>query len=154
MKSVYADGYAAFGWELENTFKPLAGVAKVTMQFRRDRKIRNKAELTRLGHQFDSLVSEIAVLERSKFFIASVIAYIIGTIGTALMAGSVFAVTASVPYIPLCVILGIPALAGWLIPYFLFANIRARKTEQVTPLIDGKHEEIYEICERANSLLA
>ena len=61
------------------------------MKFKRDRKVRNKAELTRLQRQFDSCVSEIESLERSKYLRASVFAYIIGVVGTAFMAGSVFA---------------------------------------------------------------
>ncbi len=66
------------------------GLTRVTMKFKRDRKIRNKAELTRLQRQFESGAAEIAALEKSKTLGASAAAFLIGIVGTAFMAGSVF----------------------------------------------------------------
>lgn len=152
MESIYVDGYTNFGWVLEGTSIPLQNVGSIVLKLKRDRKIRNKAELTRLQRQFESCASEIERLEFSKTVGASAAAYIIGVIGTALMAGSVFAYLAGM--IPLMIILAVPAFVGWIIPYFCFLNISKKKTEQVTPLIDQKYDEIYEVCEKANGLLA
>lgn len=151
-ESVYTDGYPHFGWTLEGTSTPFQKVGSVTMKFKRDRKIRNKAELTRLQRQFDACVTEIEKLERSKIIGASSVAYVIGIVGTAFMAGSVFAYLANM--LPLTVILAIPGFTGWIIPYFCFSGIRKKKTDKVTPFIDKKYEEIYEVCEKANTLLA
>lgn len=156
MESVYADGYNNFGWTLEDTSVPIQGeitqtFGSVTMKFKRDRKIRNKAELTRLQRQFDACVAEIETLERSKTSAASIVAFTIGIIGAAFMAGSVFAINAS--KIVFSVILAVPALICWILPYFCYLNIRRKKTENVTPLIDQKYDEIYEVCEKANGLL-
>ena len=151
MESVYADGYRNFGWILENASAPLIGLAGVTMKFKRDRRILNKAELTRLQRQFDSGIKEIMNMERSKASSASIVAFTVGVIGTAFMAGSVFAVVGG--HIPLCIILAIPAFIGWILPYFLYNSTYAKKTTEVTPLIEGKYDELYEVCERANSLL-
>lgn len=152
MEPVYSDGYNNFGWTLEGSSIPIQKVGSVTMKFKRDRKIRNKAELTRLQRHFDSCVAEIERLELSKIVGASAAAYGIGIAGTALMAGSVFAYLAGM--LPLSVILAVPGFAGWIIPYFCYLNISRRKTEEVTPLIDQKYDEIYEVCEKANGLLA
>ena len=151
MESVYTDGYTNFGWALEGTSIPIQSVGSVTMKFKRDRKIRNKAELSRLQRQFDSCVTEIERLEFSKVVGASTVAYVIGVIGTAFMAGSVFAYTANL--LPLSVILAIPGFVGWIIPYLFYCNIRKKKTDKVMPLIDQKYDEIYEVCEKANGLL-
>ncbi len=150
MKSIYADSYRSFGWELEGISTPPASMLYVTMKFKRDRKLRNKTELTRLQRQFEAGVNEIETLERSKVVGASVAAYIIGVLGTAFMAGSVFAYMAGM--IPLMVILAIPGFVGWIIPYPCFKSISRKKAAQVTPLIDKKYDEIYEICEKANNL--
>lgn len=123
----------------------------VTMKFKRDRKIRNKAELTRLQRQFDAVASDIVSLDSSKRIKASVVAYIVGIVGTAFMAGSVFSVTAGL-ILP-CIILAIPAFIGWVLPYFLYRAIEKKKTMAVTPLIDFKYDEIYTVCEKANGLL-
>lgn len=66
MESMYADGYQNFGWTLDNTSTPLPGLNSVTMKFKRDRKVRNKAELTRLQRQFDACINEIIGMEKSK----------------------------------------------------------------------------------------
>lgn len=150
MESVYVDGYNNFGWALEGISTSIQNVGSITMKFKRDRKIRNKAELTRLQRQFDAAVTEIETLENSKVIAASVVAYVIGVIGTAFMAGSVFAYLDNM--LPLSIILAIPGFVGWIIPYLLYCSISKKKTNTVAPMIDQKYDEIYEVCEKANAL--
>ena len=57
MVSVYADGYSNFGWQIDGTAEQPGKMDSISMKFKRDRKIRNKAELTRLQRNFDSCVS-------------------------------------------------------------------------------------------------
>ena len=76
-----------------------------------------------------------------------------GILGTAFMAGSTFAVTADPPQILLCIILAIPGFLGWIFPYFLYTRSVRKQTEKITPLIEEKYDEIYEICEKGNKLL-
>lgn len=152
MESVYTDGYADFGWVLDSsTPSSLQGLTSVTLKFKRDRKIRNKAELTRIQRQFDSCVAEIESLERSKTNGAMIAAFSIGIVGTAFMAGSVFSELAGM--LPLSIILAIPAFIGWILPYFSYNNIRRNKIAKVSPLIDNQNDKIYEVCEKANALL-
>lgn len=151
MGSVYADGYENFGWTMEGTSNPPTKVDSVTLKFKRDRKIRNKAELTRLQRQFDACVSEIQSLDFSKYVKASAVAYGIGIIGTAFMAGSVFAVTSNM--IALCVVLAVPGFIGWALPYLCYRKINQKKTEEIMPLIDQKYDELYAVCEKASGLL-
>ncbi|WNS43918.1 hypothetical protein [Paenibacillus sp. MMS20-IR301] len=151
VESVYADGYSHFGWTLDSTSAPAQHPGSVTMKFKRDRKIRNKVELTRLQRQFDAAVTEIEALENSKVILASAAAYATGVAGTAFMAGSVFANLDG--SLVLSIILAIPGFAGWIIPYLLYTNISKKKTSRVAPLIDQKYDELYELGQRANSLL-
>lgn len=76
-----------------------------------------------------------------------------GFIGTVFMAGSVFAVTNEPPIYWLCVLLAVPAFAGWVYPYFLYRYMVRLQTQKVQPLIEAKQDEIYEVCEKAHSLL-
>ena len=151
MEAMYVDGYQNFGWELDSSSGLPTGIGGVTLKFKRDRKIRNKAELTRLQRQFDANVNEISNMEKSKGDSATIVAFTVGMIGTAFMAGSVFAVTGGA--IVLCIILAVPAFIGWILPYFLYKSTYSKKATKVSPLIDNKYDEIYEICERANDLL-
>lgn len=151
LESVYADSYPGFGWELEGTATPPQGDTFVTLRFKRDRKIRNKLELSRLQRQFDTSVDEIKSLERAKVFKAAAVAYLIGVIGTALMAGSVFCFIAghTLPSI----LLAIPGILGWVTPYLFYRAISRKKSAEVTPMIDQKYDEIYAVCEKASQLI-
>jgi hypothetical protein len=151
MLSMYADAYENFGWILEGTSIIMGKIGTVTLNLKRDRKVRNKAELRRLQNQFESHASEIESLEFSKTTKASAVAYVIGIIGTAFMAGSVFAVTSDM--IVLTIILGLIGFIGWILPYLFYRKIKANKIAEVNPIIDTKYDEIYEICEKANKLL-
>lgn len=159
MISLLLDGYENFGWEVndnlpESGMGEKAGVRQRTMiRLRRDRKILNKAELTRLQRNFEACISEIQTLEQRKTSTATVWALILGLIGTAFMAGATFAVTAQPPYIVLCIILAVPGFLGWIFPYFLYKMIVEKQTGKITPLIEAKYDEIYEICEKGNRLL-
>lgn len=151
MQSVYADSFGSFGWIAEGIGEAVGKVDSVVMKFKRDRKIRNKAELTRLQRQFEACVAEIISMERSKKTKAAAIAYVVGVIGTAFMAGSVFAVNSG--NIPLCAIFAIPGVIGWIIPYLIFKSVSSKKTEEVNPLIDQKYDELYTVCKKTNVLL-
>lgn len=154
MASMIVDGYENFGWEVDSTGETvdnLTTVDKMVIKFKRDRKIRNKAELTRLQRNFDACMKDIESMENSKYLKSSAVAYGIGIIGTAFMAGSVFCITANM-ILP-CIILAIPAFIGWVLPYFLYTSILKKKIIQITPLIDQKYDEIYTVCEKANALL-
>lgn len=157
LTSLYLDSYPCFGWE-EDPNSPQRdrmpwGTGHVALRFRRDRKICNKTELTRLQRHFDGCVGEIEALERSQHIGATMWALIVGMIGTAFMAGSVFAVTAQPPQILLCILLAVPAFVGWTVPIFLYRALIRRKTVKTAPLIEEKYDELYELCEKGNRLL-
>ena len=158
--SFLLDGYENFGWELDENLQGNGNTRKTPNQnkmiirLKRNRKIINKMELTRLQRNFEACVSEIEALEKSKTSSATMYALSLAMIGTAFMAGSVFAVTASPPHIILCILLAIPGFLGWILPYFLYKRIVGKQTEKLTPLIDKKYDEIYEICEKGNKLLS
>ena len=97
-------------------------------------------------------MQDIVSLEKSKTGLATVLALSTGVLGTAFMAGSVFAVTAEPPVIWLCILLAIPAFAGWILPYFVYKKVKEEKIKKVTPYIEEKYDEIYEICEKGHSL--
>ena len=98
-------------------------------------------------------MNEILALEHSKSTAATIWALCTGLVGTAFMAGSVFAVTAAPPRGLLCIVLAVPAFAGWIAPYFVYRILRDKKTRQVNPFIEEKIEEIYALCEKGQSLL-
>ena len=158
MASLLLDGYESFGWEVNDSLPDggmggKLGGSRTVIRLKRDRKILNKAELTRLQRNFEACVSEIQTLEGRKTSGATVCSLILGVIGTAFMAGSTFAVTAQPPHYILCILLAMPGFLGWIFPYFLYKRIVGKQTEKMAPLIEAKYDEIYEICEKGNKIL-
>lgn len=151
--SLYMDCYESFGWQADANISTVSGLHHTTLRMKRDRKIVNKMELTRLQNHFEACAKEIETLEKSKTSVASIWAFIVGIIGTAFMAGSTFAVTHEPPMILLCILLAVPGLIGWALPYFLYRRIAASQIKKIQPLIEAKQEEIYTICEKGHSLL-
>ncbi|MGN0379948.1 MAG: hypothetical protein ACI4EU_10195 [Butyrivibrio sp.] len=151
--SLYIDCYGNFGWKPDENIASASGSHMVTLRMKRDRKIINRPELTRLQRNFEACANEIENLERSKSSVAMIWALSLGIIGTAFMAGSVFAVTHEPPLYWLCVLLAIPAFMGWIAPYFVFRYKVQVKTAKVQPIIEEKYEEIYRICEKGHELL-
>lgn len=151
--SMYIDCYENFGWEPDENIVATEGHNYITVRMKRDRKIINKMELTRLQNHFEACAKEIDAMEKSKTSAATVYALVVAVIGTAFLAGSTFAVTHEPPLIWLCILLAIPGFIGWILPYFIYNRIVRRSIQKIQPLIEAKKEEIYEICEKGNSLL-
>lgn len=147
--SMYLDGYLSFGWIADDNVPQ----AKNSIKLKRDRKIINKMELTRLQRHFEACMDEIKALEKAKASRATMLSIIVGVVGTAFLAGSVFAVTHQPPMILLTILLGIPGIIGWVLPIFLYRMALRRDAAKMTPLIEAKYDEIYEICEKGSKLL-
>lgn len=160
--SMYIDGYSNFGWELDenfsydNTVRIKQGQVKKHMtkiRLKRDRKIINKMELTRLQQHFEACMNEIDILDRSKTLFATMISILVGLVGTAFMALSVFAITSETPHIILCIIFAIPGFIGWAAPCIVYRILLKSRTEKIMPLVENKYDEAFEICEKGNKLL-
>ena len=149
----YLDCYESFGWTQDERTQETVPTAKGKLVLKRERKIMNKAELTRLQRHFEACVDEITALEKSRTANATIAALVIALVGCAFLAGSVFAVTHEPPLIILCVLLAVPGFVGWILPYFVYRKLCAKRAKVVAELVERKYDEIYEICEQGNKLL-
>ena len=126
---------------------------KGKLVLKRDRKIINRVELTRLQRHFEACVRELDELEQSKTTRASICSITVGLIGTAFLAGATFAATHQPPLIILTILLAIPGFIGWIVPWFLYRAMVRRRTRVVDGLMERKYDEICEICEKGHQLL-
>lgn len=150
----YLDCYESFGWTVDERTQEDGPAPKGRIVLRRERKIMNKMELTRLQRHFEACVDEIRALERSKTSAATIWAIVVGLIGTAFLAGATFAAVHEPPLYVLCAVLAIPGFTGWILPYFLYQKLAAKRARVVSELVEQKYDEIYEICEQGNKLLS
>lgn len=151
IEAVYVDSLPHFGWIFEGHQTSMKSSDIVELRFKRDRKIRNKAELTRLQRQFDASVNEIISLEKAKKTKASIVALVLGLLGTVCIALATFSYLGG--HLILMILFAIPGFLGWIFPYFSYQKIYEQKSKSCIPLIELKYDEIYEICEKANRLL-
>ncbi len=151
--SQYIDGYASFGWKLDENMQEEKQPGKVILHFKRNRNILSKTELTRLQRHYEACMEEISALEASKNSLPMIVSLTCGLIGCAFMAGSVFAVTAATPIIWLTILLSIPGFFLWGAAFFGYKIVKRRRTIKVLPLIDAKYDEAYSVCEKAEQLL-
>lgn len=154
--SLYLDGFENFGWQVDERYPEVVESnknGKTLIRLKRNRKIMNKAELTRLQRNFEDCMKQIDSLENSKTSLATAMSLAIAIIGTAFVAGSTFAVTHNPPVIWLCILLAIPGFIGWISPIFTYKRMVLKKTEELAPLMEKKRDELYEICEKGHKLL-
>lgn len=152
MASLYKNAYHCFGWILicpDETSPTSDGNVELT--FQRHRKIRNKAELTRLQRNFDACASEISEMEESKTDTASKVSCGVSIVGSVFLCCSALLSAAS--QMVACILMAIPGLLGWLSPVFLYKAIIKKKGERVAPLVDQKYNEIQLVCQKAYNLL-
>lgn len=153
MVSMYTEAYQYFGWILVcpagDAPEPPPG-AKVELEFRRERTIRNKAELTRLQRNFDACVDEICEMEKEKTDAADKAACGVGIMGSVLMCCSALLTIAC--ELSGGILLAVPGLLGCLIPKPLHKELVKKKTQEVDPLIQRKYDEIHRVCQRADGL--
>ena len=147
--SMYLDAYPQFGWEQDSNRPMTEAPGHVTLNFKRDRRICNKMELTRLQRSFDSCVGQIIRMEQSKSTMPTLWAITVGIIGCFFMAASVMAVSGSVQHWLACAVFGAPGVCCWVTPYFLYRALLERQIDRLSPLIEKKYDELYEICEKA-----
>lgn len=164
---MYMDCYECFGWKIEENKVSVSGHSYIfsdrsctvqrrsftTIHMKRNRKIINKMELTRLQQYFEACANEIEALEKAKTSAALIWSLVIGIIGTVFLAGSTFAAVHEPPVIWLCILLMIPGITGMILPFSVYRRVIREKTRRIQPIIEAKQEEIYKICEKGHSLL-
>lgn len=153
LESMYKDTYRSFGWILEGYASAIPSTSGISLKLKRDRRIKNRPLVAELQRKAENALSEIASLERSKTTSALASSLTIGIVGCAFLAGSVFAITESDNW-GLSIPLGTIGLIAWLVGFLAHGRIRAKKTQQLGPVIDRQYDVVYETSEQAAHLLA
>lgn len=162
---LYIDCYENFGWILINNTMLIdqedyyinnANINNnqlVNIKFKRDRRIKNKVQLLALQRKLENSLNEMERLEREPYVKGLMTSLAVGLIGTIFLAISVFAITAANPLYITCVLFGIVGIVGWILPYFVYKNVKASKETSNTSLIDEQYNNIYDSCEQARKLI-
>lgn len=151
--TMVADYYESLGWELTNR----TGFLNLTLTFRRDRKIANKSDLVKAQKNLDSALKHIELLEKKKTASPRLASVIFGSISSLILGlgmSSCLVWGNETIYMIAGVIVGVVGIIGCLVTYPLFSKLRRNSTAKVLPFINSKYDEISNICENANKLVA
>ena len=152
MEPLYKDSYRNFGWTVEPYGTNLPNTNTVTLKLKRDRRIKNRPMVLELQRRCENALTAISHMERSKTSVATSVALVLGVVGAAFLAGSVFALNFGSLW--LSVPLGAIGLIGWVAGYFSHGRVKANKTAELAPLIDRQYDVVYETGEQASRLLS
>ncbi len=152
LESLYRDAYRNFGWTVDGYASNVPGTAAVTLKLRRDRRIKNRTLVLELQRTCQHALESISSLERSKSTTAMAVSLGTGIVGSALLAGSVFSLEADLT--ALSIVLGALGLLGWAAGYLAHGRVKAKRSAQVTPLIDQQYDVVHETGEQAVHLLS
>ncbi|MFT4041624.1 MAG: hypothetical protein QM673_00535 [Gordonia sp. (in: high G+C Gram-positive bacteria)] len=140
----YIDGYASFGWEVVGIPRAQGVRGQHTeILFRRDRDTPNRKALDELQSQYETTLAEADRIDNGRSRTPLVVAVVAGLIGSALMAGSVFALDDGLTL--LSVMLGGNAIGIWLIGYLRHRRATksvAARAAQEAPAIYAKASDI------------
>jgi hypothetical protein len=150
-ESLYREVYESFGWVFDGYAPPARRGKTVTLELKRDRRIRNRPVVAELQRTAEEALASIERLERSTTAKATTVAYLVGLAGAAFFAGSVFSLNAG--FTVLFLYLGFHGVLLWAAPHFLYKRFRKRKAAKVEPLIDREYEVLHETAERARGFL-
>ena len=144
-RSMVADAYRNFGWT------PAGEPQRGMLEFKRDRGLLNRTELTRLQRQFDAHLRDLERLEKAPARKASIVGWSVGLAGCVFLGGATFAYLGGL--MMLMAILAVPGFLCWLGSYPLATWTRRMVTERNRAAIDHLHDMNYAVCRRANALL-
>ncbi|KFI94159.1 putative membrane protein [Bifidobacterium saguini DSM 23967] len=143
--AMLADGYRAFGWELQDA-------SSRTLQFRRPRAIDNKTALVRLQRRFEAQSAQIADLDAAPVRNGRIAGLSLGLVGCAFLAGATFAYLAAM--IALMIVLAIPGFACWIAAYPVCRAIAASSSRRNAQTIEHLYDLNDDVCRKASELLA
>lgn len=150
---LYNDCYRSFGWQpSDNRGASSLSLTQATLNLKRDRRINNRGEINNLQHRCEAALENIEHLEAQKTKSASIIAFVIGIIGTVFMALATFAFLWGM--IPLMIVMAVPGFILWGVAYLAYLRVGKSKAAKNAPLIDEQYDIVYDTCEQAATLLA
>lgn len=159
---LYIDCYESLGWQVVNTpalidredyyLNHLNTTGYVHLKLKRDRKIKNKAQVVALQRKVEIALQEIENLEKQPNSTGIIYSLLVSFIGTIFLAISVFSITANSPLFIPFVLCGTIGIIGWILPYFVYQSVKSRKEKENALLIDEQYDILYDNCEQAQKL--
>ena len=156
MEAMLTDAYQNLGWELTNTTMAEGSLTNVNVSFKRNRKIENKMELTKLQEKVDNILANIENLQTKKKNAGVVEGISTGVVGALIFGGGMsmsMLNTASVGLLVGGIAVGIVGIAVGLLGWLVFKKINKKKNTKIQPILESEFDKLADVCEQAHGLI-
>lgn len=154
METMVCDAYENLGWELTNTSTSEGNPFCVNLSFKRNRKIENKMELLKLQQKIDASLIDIESFQNKRKNAGLISAISMGTVGTLIFGGglSMCLCLTGVGYLAGGIVLGVVGAITCGLTYLVYKEIRKKKVEDLTPIIESELDNLADLCEKASEI--
>lgn len=149
---VTCDCYESLGYELTGQRTTAPG-GKVALAFRRNRKVRGKAQLAKMQRTMDDALASIANLEVAKTRKASTQAIAIGVISALVLGVGMCCTMVWAHLMALGVVVGIVGIAGCAFAWLRYRKVCEAEAARINPQIEEAYDRLATQCEEAQAIL-
>lgn len=152
LAQVAVDSYESLGYEL--TGQRISDATKqTTLSFRRNRKVRGKAQLAKIQRSMDDIISTLDGLEKVKTRKASQQAIVIGVISALILGVGMCCTMVWTNLMVPGIVIGVIGIIGCLFAYLRYRKICAQETARINPEIESAYDRLATHCEEAQTIL-
>lgn len=152
LATVATDCYESLGFELTGTKEsPVTGTT--ALAFRRSRKVRARAQLSKLQRTMDDLLDSIASLEAAKTRKARTQAIVLGTVSALVLDIGMCCTMVWTDFFAIGVVVGLVGIGGCLGTFAVCRKTAASETARINPRIESAYDQLAAACEEAQAVL-
>ena len=152
MAQVALDCYESLGYELTGQRTAAPG-KHTTLSFRRSRKVRGKAQLSKIQRAMDDELELIEAMEGEKTKKATAQALAIGIVSVLILGvGMCCTMVWTILMIP-GIVIGLIGIAGCAYAYLRYRKVYAKETIRLDPQIEATYDRLATHCEEAQAVL-
>lgn len=146
------DCYESLGWELTGQRASDLG-GQVTLSFRRGRKVRAKAQLSKIQRAMDDALNSIANMEAEKTKKARSQAIAFGVVSSLILGLGMSCTMVWQHLMAIGIVVGIIGIAGCVLTWLIYRKTCAAETARLNPLIEEAYDRLATQCEEAQAVL-
>lgn len=149
---VACDCYESLGYEFTGQRSSAPG-GQTTLPFRRSRKVRGKAQLTKMQRTIDDTLASIARLEGEKTKKATSQAIALGCASALILGLGMSCAMVWTHLMAIGIVIGIIGIAGCVLTWLLYRKTCATETARINPQIEEAYDRLATQCEEAQAIL-
>ena len=149
---VAVDSYESLGYEFTGRRTSAAGKI-ATLSFRRNRKVRGKAQLAKIQRSMDDTIASIERMEEEKSRKAVSQALAIGIVSALVLGLGMCCTMVWDGLMALGIVIGLLGIAGCVVGFLRYRTVLDRETARLAPNIEKAYDSLATLCEEAQAAL-